>query len=239
MENNNIEKKKLSFAVAPKSFDYLPGLLSAESVELHYTGHHLTYNKNIVNYLEENPRLKETLLGDQDLLSPTKSQEESHWQLRSIIKYAWESNNVFMYDNSAQIWNHNLLWKSFKKNEIREENLESFVQFNYPKTYSHICRDFTSFVHFIQEIVNAHQKCFGNIWIWIAFDVVRKEVQIKVSPNAWTLAICDSLVPMLVIDLWEHSYYLEYKNKKMDFIHKAVHYLNWQLLEAKLQELNP
>jgi Fe-Mn family superoxide dismutase len=142
-----------------------------------------------------------------------------------------------MYDNSAQIWNHNLLWKSLKKNHIPEENLENFVRSNYSLTYTNICKSFKSFVNFIQEIVNAHQKCFGNIWIWIAFDKIRGELIIKVSPNAWTLAICDSLVPLLVIDLWEHSYYLEYRNKKMDFIHKIVHFLNWQLLESRMQEL--
>lgn len=228
-----------NLAIGPKVYNYIEGLLSESAVKLHFEGHHIQYQKKLVEYFNKNSQLLEKILNYTGPLMDNNyhplSIYNSQKLLEKIIVYSVENNNSFLYNNAAQIWNHNMLWTSFTTNTM--VNLEHFLQNQCPTVYEQIIKDFNDFNSFIEEIITAHEKLFGNIWVWICWDTIHKKLEVKVSGNAGSLSHYQTIKPLLVIDLWEHAYYDQYKNKKLDYINNMINYLNWPLMESMLKTL--
>lgn len=228
-----------NLAIGPKNFNYIEGLLSLNAVELHYLGHHMQYQKQLLEYFNNHNNLLTCILNNNKKVIDNSyhplSSHSGQILLEKIITYAVENNDNFLYNNAAQIWNHNLLWVSFCTNNM--ENLENFLQNNCSLTYQQIIKDFHNLNSFIEELISGHKKLFGNIWVWILWNSLEKKLEIKVSSNAGSLSHYQYMKPLLVIDLWEHAYYYEYKNKKLDYINKMINYLNWNLMESMLKTL--
>lgn len=228
-----------NLAIGPKNFDYIENLMGKNYVQLHFEGHHLIYQKKLMDYFHQNPIIFNNLLKynykiiDNSYhplaLNPTQQ------LLEKIIIYSLEINNSFIYNNAAQIWNHNLLWISFCENNMI--NLENFLQNHCPLTYNQIIKDFINLNNFIEELINAHEKLFGNIWVWIVWNSCDKKIEIKLTGNGGSFSHYQYLKPLLVIDLWEHAYYGQYQNKKLDYINKMINYLNWPLMESMIKIL--
>jgi Fe-Mn family superoxide dismutase len=229
-----------NLAIGPKINDYISGLILPQYVQLHFEGHHIQYQKKLVEYFNKHPSLLEDILNYSGNIMDNSYHPLSSYGtqklLEKIIVYGLENNNSFLYNNAAQIWNHNLLWTSFTTNYM--SNLENFLQNNCPLTYQQIIKDFHHLNNFIEEIITAHEKLFGNIWVWICWDVVNKKLEVKVSGNASSLSHYHTIKPLLVIDLWEHAYYGQYQNKKLDYINNMINYLNWPLMESMLKILS-
>ena len=175
-----------NLAIGPKINDYISGLILPQYVQLHFEGHHMQYQKKLVEYFNKHPNLLEDILNYSGNIMDNSYHPLSSYGtqnlLEKIIVYGLENNNSFLYNNAAQIWNHNLLWTSFTTNYM--SNLENFLQNNCPLTYQQIIKDFHHLNNFIEEIITAHEKLFGNIWVWICWDVVNKKLEVKVSSNA-------------------------------------------------------
>lgn len=170
-------------------------VLSKETLDFHYDKHHLGY----VNKL--NGLIKDTGYAD-------KSLEE-------IIKLSHTNNATAVYNNAAQIWNHDFYWRSI--GQIKEKPADIF---------NHIQKAFGSFDDFYEKFVNAGITLFGSGWIWLVQDKETLKLSIVQTKNADNPLI-NGHIPLLTIDVWEHAYYIDYKNDRASYLKKILEYLQW------------
>ena len=121
-----------------------------------------------------------------------------------------------IFNNVAQAYNHDFFWKSMKHGGGGEPS---------GKIADLINISFGDFSKFRQEFSSAAGTLFGSGWVWLALDGER--LRILKTPNAEN-PVSMGLAPVLPIDLWEHAYYLDFQNRRPDFIAAYLDYLvNW------------
>lgn len=134
--------------------------------------------------------------------------------LEEIIKKS--SGGIF--NNAAQVWNHTFYWHSMAPSAGGTPSGELAAQIN---------SDFGSFDKFREEFTAAATTQFGSGWAWL---VLGKDGKLKVTKtaNAET-PLTTSDVPLLTIDVWEHAYYLDFQNRRPDYIATFLDKLaNWK-----------
>jgi len=133
-----------------------------------------------------------------------------------------------VFNNAAQVWNHSFFWPCMKKNGGGEPGGEL------AKAIKH---DFGSFDKFAEEFQQAAVTQFGSGWAWLVLDAGKLKV-IKTS-NAVD-PVTGSQPALLTCDVWEHAYYLDYQNRRADFVKAFVENLiDWDFVAknfAKAQE---
>ena len=136
--------------------------------------------------------------------------------LEEIISLS-KDNNPGIFNNSAQIWNHSFFWNSMASNGGGKPSGELMEQ---------IEKDFGSFDNFANEFKTAAATQFGSGWAWLVFDSGKLKV-IKTA-NADT-PIAHGIKPLLNCDVWEHAYYIDYRNKRPDYVSVFLdHLANWE-----------
>lgn len=133
--------------------------------------------------------------------------------LEEIVKKS--SGGIF--NNAAQVWNHTFYWHSMKKSGGSAPSGELAAK---------ITADFGSFDKFKEEFTAAATTQFGSGWAWLVLDKSGK-LKVTKTPNAETPLTTDD-VALLTIDVWEHAYYLDYQNRRPDYIGTFLDKLaNW------------
>ena len=128
-----------------------------------------------------------------------------------------------IFNNAAQVWNHTFYWSSMKAGGGGKPGGEIGKR---------IEKDFGSYENFRKEFVDAALGQFGSGWAWLATD--GKSLKVVKTPNAEN-PIIQGLTPMLTIDVWEHAYYLDYQNRRKDFVEASLDKLvNWAFVEKNL-----
>jgi Fe-Mn family superoxide dismutase len=95
-----------------------------------------------------------------------------------------------------------------------------------------IAADFGSYEKFLEELKNAGVTQFGSGWAWLALN--GNKLQVVKTPNAGN-PMTDGMKPLLVVDVWEHAYYLDYQNRRADFVAAVIDkLLNWDFANANL-----
>ena len=89
---------------------------------------------------------------------------------------------------------------------------------------------------FKSEFSNAAATLFGSGWVWLALDA-NNVLQIVPEPNAGN-PITRNMRPLMCIDVWEHAYYLDYQNRRGDYIKNFWNLVNWDYIEKKMQDKN-
>lgn len=145
-------------------------------------------------------------------------------ELESIVKKtAGDNSKVAIFNNAAQVWNHSFYWQCMKPNGGGPPTGEVAKKIN---------EAFGSYEKFAEEFKNAGFTQFGSGWAWL----VLKDgaVQVMKTPNAET-PIAQGLKPLLVVDVWEHAYYLDYQNRRADYLSAFVeHLINWDFVNSNL-----
>ncbi|NRB10808.1 MAG: superoxide dismutase [Rickettsiaceae bacterium] len=150
------------------------------------------------------------------------NQEFSDQDLESIIQ-ATNSSNTGIFNNAAQIWNHTFFWHSISPNGGGNPNGEILEQ---------IKQDFGDFETFVEQFKQAAITQFGSGWAWLVYNDGKLEI-IKTS-NAET-PITKNVQPILACDVWEHAYYIDYRNKRPDYLTAYFeHMVNWQFAAENL-----
>jgi Fe-Mn family superoxide dismutase len=144
--------------------------------------------------------------------------------LEEIIKRtAGQPDKTGLFNNAAQLFNHTFYWQSMKPGgggEPKGRIAEKIVQ------------SFGSYQKFAEEFSNAAATQFGSGWAWLVQNSGKLQV-IKTS-NAET-PIATAAIPLVTIDVWEHAYYLDYQNRRADYIKAFVEkLLNWDFAEKNL-----
>lgn len=190
--------KELSLAPLPYAEDALAPVISAKTVSFHYGKHHAGYVKAL-----------------NGLIAGKKYAEMS---LEQIVAASRDAGDTAVFNNAAQIWNHDFYWKSLApagKGGKPSAALASAVD-----------AAFGSFDACKDAIADAAVKRFGSGWAWL----VAKDgkVSVESTSNAETPAGRAGVKPLLVIDVWEHAYYLDWQNLRAAYVKALVDgHLDW------------
>lgn len=134
-----------------------------------------------------------------------------------------------LYDLAAQVWNHNFYWQCLQPyggNSPSEKVLRILAD------------GFGSFDKFVEEMKSAASSEFGSGWAWLVRD---KEGKLKIlSTTDAQNPLSQGMQPLLVVDVWEHAYYLDYKNDRGAYLDAVfAHLVNWAFLEENLTQTEP
>lgn len=171
--------------------------------------HYDKHHKGYVNKLNE--LIKETSLED-------KSLEE-------IIIQSSNDLDRSIYNNAAQVWNHSFFWHSMTKNGGNKP---------VGKLLELIERDFISYENFTDQFKSKGTH-FASGWVWL---VLNKDFKLElISTSNADNPICSGLIPLLTCDLWEHAYYIDYRNERLKYLDIFLkNLLNWAFIEENLKK---
>ena len=140
-----------------------------------------------------------------------------------ILKSAKDPVMTGIFNNSAQVWNHTFYWSCMKKNGGGKPS---------GKLAAEIDKAFDSFEKFMEEIKNAAATQFGSGWAWLVKE--GDALKIMKTSNADTPMVHGAKA-LLTIDVWEHAYYLDWQNRRPDYIAAFFENLvNWDFVESQM-----
>ena len=143
-----------------------------------------------------------------------------------VIRRARSDGNEKLFNNAAQAWNHEFLWNSYAPDGGGAPS---------GALHAAIERDLGGMETFGEAFTKAATEHFGSGWAWLASD--RGTLKIVSTHDADTALVHDGLTPLLVLDLWEHAYYLDYQNARPEYIKVFLSRLiNWQFAAANFGE---
>ena len=187
------------------AYDALEPWIDAKTMEIHYIKHHQAYVDKLNAALEKYPDLQEKPL--EELLKNLAGVSED---IRTAVR-----NNGGGHYNHSLFWN----WMAPKAGGIPTgellKNLESA---------------FGSFEKFKEEFSNAAMSRFGSGWAWLVKD---SSGALKIVSTAnQDCPISEGLIPLLGLDLWEHSYYLKYQSRRAEYIEAWWNVVNWNEVKS-------
>jgi len=142
--------------------------------------------------------------------------------LEDLIRaVAGKPDKVAIFNNAAQTWNHTFYWNSLRPNGGGEPPaaLKQAIQ-----------AAFGDMEKFKQEFANAAVTQFGSGWAWLVRD--GDTLKVVKTGNAET-PLVSGMKPLLTIDVWEHAYYLDYQNRRADYVNAVIEkLLNWEFALA-------
>lgn len=139
--------------------------------------------------------------------------------LPDIIRYS--EGEVF--NNAAQVWNHSFYWKCLTP------EVEAIP---YNKLISQIKNSFESFENFKDEFNSASQNLFGSGWIFL-IQLSDGNLKITEETNAGC-PIAKNQRPLLICDIWEHAYYIDYRTDRKQYLENFWNKVNWKFIETQL-----
>ena len=152
-----------------------------------------------------------------------KSSDYEKLSLEEIIKKSSTEKKAGIFNNASQHWNHNLFWKCMKPNGGGKIP---------PKLEKRLILDFGNVENFKNEFKNAGVSQFGSGWCWLS--VNNDKLIVSKTANAINPLI-DNVKPILGCDVWEHSYYIDYRNRRPEYLDKFLENLvNWEFVESLL-----
>lgn len=127
-----------------------------------------------------------------------------------------------LFNNASQAWNHIFYFFTFSPDGAKEPSGE---------LRKAIDLQFGSFDNFKKEFVEAGVKLFGSGWVWLACDEDGKLMIIQ-KQNAGN-PLTDGLIPLLTFDVWEHAYYIDYKNRRAEALEKLWDIVDWDVVSSR------
>jgi superoxide dismutase, Fe-Mn family len=182
----------------PYDFGALEPIISAEIMNLHYTKHHQTYVNNLNKALEQYAHAQQK----EDLASMVS--------LLSAIKF-----------NGGGNINHSIFWTNLSPKK-KEGGIPPEGPFGQA-----INQEFGSLQNLIDQLSAKAVAIQGSGWGWLGYDKTHRRLELATCENQDPLAI-KGLIPLLGIDVWEHAYYLQYKNARADYVKAIWNVINWK-----------
>jgi Fe-Mn family superoxide dismutase len=144
--------------------------------------------------------------------------------LEEIIKATFgDPNKAGIFNNAAQVWNHTFFWESMKPGGGGAPTGPIADKIN---------ADFGSYDKFVEAFKTAAATQFGSGWAWLVLE--DGTLKVTKTPNAENPLVYGQ-TPLLTLDVWEHAYYLDYQNRRPDFISAYLeHLVNWDAANARL-----
>ncbi len=197
----NISKDtKFTLMPLPYSYDALEPYIDKETMIIHHDKHHKAYVDNLNKTLSTYPHLYD------------KSLDELLSNLSSLPRDIRQS----VINNGGGVYNHNFFWTIMGPNKGGEPSGDLLKA---------IERDFGSFENFKNEFSKSALTRFGSGWAWLVSDDKGKLSIISTANQNTPISM--GLTPIIAIDVWEHAYYLKYKNKRNEYIENWWNVVNW------------
>lgn len=192
----------------PYAYNALESIIDAATMELHYTKHAASYASNLAAAVsEEGVDINQTSVEN---------------ILATISKYSTKMRN-----NAGGHYNHELFWQMMRP--ASENNTPS------GDLLTAIEHQFNSFDSFKNQFSEAAKSTFGSGWAWLIIDA-KKQLQITSTPNQDN-PLMDVVsvkgTPLLGLDVWEHAYYLNYQNRRPEYIEKWWNLVNWDYVSSR------
>ena len=184
----------------PYAKDALAPVISAETIDFHYGKHHATYVTNLNN-----------------LLAGTGLEDMPLEQLIATgLEKAPRDKKTGIFNNAAQVLNHTFYWNCLKPKAGGKPT---------GKLAEAIDKKFGSFDAFKETFTKAAVGHFGSGWAWL---VKNKDSSLEVlsTANAAT-PLTDGKKPLLTCDVWEHAYYIDYRNARAKYVEAFWNIVNW------------
>ena len=205
----------------PYAQEALAPYISANTLSFHYGKHHAGYVKNL-----------------NALVKGTKYEKLA---LEKVVKLTY---NQFLlssiYNNAAQTWNHTFYWNSLKPDSgdkaLPTGKLLALIEAQYGHFSDSTVDANGAWTNagFKQKLFDAAKGHFGSGWVWVVLHKQNK-VEILTTKNADSPLTKSGYVPLLVIDVWEHAYYLDYQNGRAGYLNAVLNnIINWQFAENNL-----
>jgi len=183
----------------PYAFDALEPHIDARTMEIHHGKHHAAYVNNLNKALEGHPEL----------------QQKSITELLSDLGVVPDGIRAAVRNNGGGHFNHSLFWNVMKKGGGGEPTGELAEA---------IRKSFGSFDEFKQKFSAAGATRFGSGWAWLC--LAGGKLEVSSSPNQDGPAM-EGGKPILGLDVWEHAYYLNYQNRRPDYIQAWWNVVDW------------
>ena len=186
------------------SFDALEPYIDAKTMEIHYGKHHNGYTNNLNN-----------------AISGTELENKS---IEEILKNL-DLNNMALRNNAGGFFNHNLFWEIMGPNCGGNPTGEIAEAIN---------SNFDSFENFKDTFKKSGATRFGSGWAWLCIHDDGK-LEICSTPNQDNPLMPNGCGgnPILCIDVWEHAYYLNYQNRRPDYLEAFFNLINWEEVNNK------
>lgn len=185
------------------AYDALSGHISADIMRLHHSKHHQAYIDKLNQAVEPYPDLAAQSLGG--ILSNLDSMPEG---IQTVLR-----------NHGGGHYNHSLFWKFMSPNGGGEPT---------GATAEAIVTRYGSYQGFVDIFSQAALGVFGSGWVWLLPDM-----EIITSPNQDNPIMLDKPDPILGLDVWEHAYYLDYKNVRADYIKAWWDIVDWQYIDER------
>ncbi|HRP01785.1 MAG TPA: superoxide dismutase [Candidatus Kapabacteria bacterium] len=192
----------MAFELSPLPYakNALAPYISEETMDFHHSKHVQAYVNNTNNLIV--------------------GTEFEHLSLAEIIT---KSKSGSLFNNAAQIWNHEFFWKVMTANGggIPSGNLLSEIESN-----------FGSFQVFKEQFIKSSTSLFGSGWSWLVKNSDNK-LEIVSYSNAGN-PLNDGKTALLGIDVWEHAYYIDYRNARAKYVEAFFDVINWDFVSSNL-----
>jgi Fe-Mn family superoxide dismutase len=192
----------------PYPYDALEPYIDARTMEIHHTGHHGAYVRNVNAALEKHPELQNRSI--EDLLRNINQIPED---IRTAVR-----------NNGGGHANHSIFWTIMGPNAGGEPSGELAQAIN---------QTFGSFATFKEQFSAAAAGVFGSGWAWLVLNNGRLEIVTRPNQDS---PYMDGLYPVMGLDVWEHAYYLKYQNRRPEYIANWWNVVNWDAVAQRYRD---
>ncbi len=201
--------KKFELPELNYAYDALEPVIDARTMEIHHSKHNQAYVTNLNAALEKHPELEyESLCG----------------LLRDINNVPADIRQAVI-NNGGGAHNHKLFWKVMAP--VGTTELKGDLK-------DAIDKAFGSYDKFVEEFSNAAKTRFGSGWAWLVLDA-NKELKVMSTANQDS-PLMEGLFPLLGLDVWEHAYYLNYQNRRPDYVTEWFKVINWDYVAERFEK---
>jgi len=189
----------------PYGYDQLGDYISPTIMQLHHDKHHQAYVDKLNAAIDSAPALRERNL--ESLLTDLSSLPES---VQAAVR-----------NHGGGHYNHSLFWQWMSPDGGGEPTGELAQK---------ITERYGSFQGFVDEFTAKSLGVFGSGWVWL-----QPDMEIITTANQDTPIMQGLSAPLLGLDVWEHAYYLDYKNKRDDYVKAWWNVVNWQTVQQRYE----
>jgi Fe-Mn family superoxide dismutase len=195
----------LVHAPLPYADTALAPVISAQTIGFHYGKHHKFYVDNLNNLVKG-------------------TEFEGAALEKVVMDTAGKADKQALFNNAGQIWNHDFYWKSMRPGGGGKPT---------GRLAQKIDEAFGSFDEFRKQLATTTTGQFGSGWGWLVADAAGK-LKVVRTANA-EVPMTQGLKPLITIDVWEHAYYLDYQNRRADYVNAVIDKLaNWEFAAQNL-----
>jgi Fe-Mn family superoxide dismutase len=190
----------------------LEPFISAETMDFHYNKHDYGYDRKLVSLVNNTDLAKLTLMEILD-------RNASAGGLPAGV-----------YNNAGQLMNHNIFWQSLTphKNQRYPTGVSKVLE-------SRLISEYGSIEAFLKEFSAKGVAWFGSGWTYVVFNKSSKRVQIMNTANGNYLSPPNDYIPLLNLDVWEHAYYIDYRNRRDEYLKAFLNVANWDFASQQLE----